>query len=64
MNGWDDYDEDDYEDRPPNCPDCNDTGKVVAMDGESEWMGCDYVPCHCLEATKWIGRLGPNQPIY
>lgn len=55
----DDLDYDDEDEREPRCPDCCDTGKVVAMNGEDEYMGRDYVPCHCEAAFRHIGRLGP-----
>jgi hypothetical protein len=34
----------------------------VAADGFHEYLGYDYVPCHCAAALKWVGKLGPSVP--
>lgn len=53
-DGFDDSNEE------PLCPDCHDKGKVVAADGYHEYLGYNEVPCHCQNAFKWIGQLGPH----
>jgi len=58
----DDYYDDDDEVcmDEPNCPICNDSGKVVADDGYHEYLGYCDIPCRCMAGDKWRGRLGPG----
>jgi hypothetical protein len=53
SDSHEDWDDDEYEEREPDCYHCGDSGKVIAADGYHEYIGYDYIPCpHCIGPVK------------